>query len=182
MKNHDAIEDLKVPFAAAPHERPFRRAPKIERVDEGDINILLSEEEQIEQLYGTKTKEAANLILKSALNAFGRNAAEYMDLMPAMAVEMEPRDAVEAMLVTQMTATHLAITVMSQKLHHADYPEVREGYERSMTRLSRTFLSQMDQLKKYRAKAQQVVRVERVEVKDGGQAIVGDVSYGRGGA
>jgi hypothetical protein len=38
----------------------------------------------------------------------------------------------------------------------------------------------MDQLKKYRAKAQQVVRVERVEVNEGGQAIVGDVSYRRG--
>ena len=29
------------------------------------------------------------------------------------------------------------------------------------TRLSRTYLAQMDALKKYRAKAQQVVRVER---------------------
>ena len=49
-----------------------------------------------------------------------------------------------------------------------------------MTRLSRTFLAQVDGLKKYRAKAQQIVRVERVEVQDGGQAIVGDVSYRRG--
>jgi hypothetical protein len=45
-----------------------------------------------------------------------------------------------------------------------------------MTRLSRTYLAQMDALKKYRAKAQQVVRVERVNVESGGQAIVGDVS------
>jgi hypothetical protein len=36
----------------------------------------------------------------------------------------------------------------------------------------------MDALKKYRAKAQQVVRVERVNVESGGQAIVGDVSTG----
>ncbi|MBF9030624.1 hypothetical protein HKCCE3408_09465, partial [Rhodobacterales bacterium HKCCE3408] len=104
-----------------------------------------------------------------------------MNLMAAMAVEMEPSDAVEAMLVTQMTATHVAMTNMSRRLHHAASPELREAYERSMTRLSRTFLSQMDQLKKYRAKAQQVVRVERVEVKDDGQAIVGDVSYEAGG-
>ena len=47
-----------------------------------------------------------------------------------------------------------------------------------MTRLSRTYLAQMDGLKKYRAKAQQTVRVERVTVHEGGQAIVGDVNHG----
>jgi hypothetical protein len=36
----------------------------------------------------------------------------------------------------------------------------------------------MDALKKYRAKAQQVVRVERVTVEEGGQAIVGNVERG----
>jgi hypothetical protein len=57
---------------------------------------------------------------------------------------------------------------------------MREAFERSMTRLSRTFLAQMDELKKYRATAQQVVRVERVVVNEGGQAIVGEISYRRG--
>jgi hypothetical protein len=38
----------------------------------------------------------------------------------------------------------------------------------------------MDALKKYRAKAQQTVRVERVTIEGGGQAIVGDVTH-RGG-
>ncbi len=60
----------------------------------------------------------------------------------------------------------------------ATSPQPREGYERSMTRLSRTFLAQMDGLKRYRAKAQQTVRVERVDVHEGGQAIVGAVQAG----
>lgn len=47
-----------------------------------------------------------------------------------------------------------------------------------MTRLSRTFIAQMDALKKYRATAQQTVRVERVTVNEGGQAIVGSVNHG----
>ena len=54
----------------------------------------------------------------------------------------------------------------------------RESLERSITRLSRTYLAQVDALKKYRAKAPQTVRVERVTVEDGGQAIVGDVTRG----
>lgn len=157
-----------------------RNARKIERVAEGRVDIHVADGDQIKRLYNTRTDEAANLLFKSALNALGRNADEYLELMPAMVVEMEPRDAVEAMLVTQMTATHLATTTMSQKVHHAPSPQTVEAYERSMTRLSRTFLAQVDGLKKYRAKAQQVVRVERVEVKDGGQAVVGDVSYHRG--
>ncbi len=157
-----------------------RSAPKIERVTEGEVKIRPSDDDQIKRLYNAKTDEAANALFTSALNALGRNADEYMELMPAMAVEMEPRDAVEAMLVTQMTATHLAITTLSQRFHHASSPELREAYERSMTRLSRTFLAQVDGLKKYRAKAQQTVRVERVEVNEGGKAVVGDVSYRRG--
>jgi hypothetical protein len=37
---------------------------------------------------------------------------------------------------------------------------------------------QMETLKRYCAKAQQVVRVERVTVNEGGQAIGGDVTHG----
>lgn len=164
-----------------PRDAPPRTAPTIERVAEGEVKIHVSCQDQIKRLYGTKTDNTANILFKSAINALGRNADEYLELMPAMAVEMEPSDAVEAMLVTQMTATHLAMTKMSQKLQHAPSPETTEAYERSMTRLSRTFLSQMEGLKKYRAKAQQTVRVERVEVRDGGQAVVGDVTYQGGG-
>ena len=145
---------------------------------ENEISIAPSDEEQIQRLYSMKTHEAADLLLKLALNAFGKNGMDYMDLMPAMAIELEPQDAVEAMLVTQMTATHFAISSMSQKFIHATSPELREAYERSLTRLSRTFLAQMEGLKKYRAKAQQTVRVERVTVNDGGQASVGTVETG----
>ncbi len=47
-----------------------------------------------------------------------------------------------------------------------------------MTKLTRTFTVQMDALKRHRAKAQQTVRVERVNVNEGGQAVVGDVTHG----
>jgi hypothetical protein len=95
-----------------------------------------------------------------------------------MSAELEPRDAIEAMLVTQMAATHVAMTTQAQKMVDQTMWTIRESTERSMTRLSRTYLAQMDALKKYRTKVQQAVRVERVTVNDGGQAIVGDVSHG----
>jgi hypothetical protein len=174
-------EPFVVPDAQEPGVlTPSRLAPKIVRDGPQNVSINVAAEDQLRTLYGTRTEEAAEAILKSALNSLGEKGAQYLDLMPAMAVELEPRDAVEAMLVTQMAATHVAMTHMSLRLHHATSFEMREAFERSMTRLSRTFLAQMDQLKKYRSTAQQVVRVERVVVNEGGQAIVGDVSYRRG--
>jgi hypothetical protein len=159
---------------------PRRLAPKIVWDGPQNVSINVAAEDQLRALYGTKAEEAAEAILRSALNSLGEKGAQYLDLMPAMAVELEPRDAVEAMLVTQMAATHVAMTHMSLRLHHTTSFEMREAFERSMTRLSRTFLAQMDQLKKYRSTAQHTVRVERVVVNEGGQAIVGDVSYRRG--
>jgi hypothetical protein len=174
-------EPFIAPDAQEPGElAPSRQAPKIVRDGPQNVSINVAAEDQLRTLYGTKTEEAAEAILKSALNSLGEKGDEYLELMPAMAVEMEPRDAVEAMLVTQMAATHVAMTQMSLKLHHASSFQMREAFERSMTRLSRTFLAQMDQLKRYRSTAQQTVRVERVVVNEGGQAIVGDVSYRRG--
>ena len=124
----------------------------------------------------------SGLLLEIGLSAFGQSGLDYLELVPALAVEMEPQDAVEAMLINQMAATHYAISSMSPRFLHATSPELREAYERSLTRLSRTFLAQMEGLKKYRAKAQQTVRVERVTVNDGGQAIVGNVeTAGRAG-
>ena len=77
------------------------------------------------------------------------------------------------MVPKTLTTDTLAGRAMDQTNYQA-----RESQERSMTRLSRTYLAQMDTLKKYRAKAQQTVRVERVTVNEGGQAIVGDVTHG----
>ncbi len=103
------------------------------------------------------------------------NGHELADLNRLIA-ELEPRDGREAMLVAQMTGTHVAMTTFIERMSYQESYQVRESYERSMTRLSRTYLAQMDALKKHRAKAQQTVRVERVNVESGGQAIVGDVS------
>ena len=81
-------------------------------------------------------------------------------------------------MISQMAATHIAMTTLSEKMTYQNSYQVRESFERSVTRLSRTYIAQMDALKKYRAKAQQTVRVERVNVESGGQAVVGDVSTG----
>lgn len=96
--------------------------------------------------------------------------------MSAIFAELELRDAIEAMLVAQMATTHVVMTTLAERASFLTQSDIRESCERSMTRLSRTFIAQMDAFKKYRAKAQQKVRVERVNVENGGQAIVGGVT------
>jgi hypothetical protein len=94
---------------------------------------------------------------------------------------IEPKSEVETMLAAQMATTHVCGLDASRRYMHSNTLAGKDSAERAMTKLTRTFTMQMDALKKYRAKAQQTVRVERVTVNEGGQAIVGDVTHGGGG-
>ncbi|MFK7870806.1 MAG: hypothetical protein AB8B58_16400, partial [Roseobacter sp.] len=49
--------------------------------------------------------EAASGLMMSALNALGRSGDQYWDMAAAMQAELKPRDAVEAMLITQMVGS-----------------------------------------------------------------------------
>jgi hypothetical protein len=155
-----------------------RPLPNFSTDEEGVVHVSVDADDAFRNLFNVETEAAAAGLMTSLLNALGRSGENYRDMAAAMLVELAPRDAIEGMLVSQMTATHVAMTSISQKVADtsAGY-QVREAYERSMTRLSRTYIAQMDALKKHRAKAQQTVRVERVNVESGGQAIVGDVSH-----
>ncbi len=159
-------------------KKRIRTYLKIDQEKDGKLHATYDDDFSFERLMGTKTQDAAKDIMLSAMNALGTSGANYRTLASAIFAELEPRDAVEAMLIAQMTATHTLMTTLAGRVADQTNAQVRESQERSMTRLSRTYLAQMDALKKYRAKAQQVVRVERVTVHDGGQAIVGDVSHG----
>lgn len=90
---------------------------------------------------------------------------------------IDPRDQVEAMLATHMAATHFAIMQASRWLLHGntDIKSV-DSAERAFNKLSRTYAAQMEALKRYRSNS---VSVRDVNVADGGQAIVGNVTVGK---
>jgi len=52
--------------------------------------------------------------------------------------------------------------------------------EKAYNELIRTFTSQMEALLKYRTGGEQKVTVHHVQVNEGGQAIVGNISQGGG--
>ena len=91
---------------------------------------------------------------------------------------MNPRDTAEALLLAQMAVVHQATMVMARRLNHTNNILQQDSAERALNKLGRTFVAQMEALKRYRSKVQQTVRVERVTVQEGGQAIVGNVAKG----
>lgn len=91
---------------------------------------------------------------------------------------MKPKDPAEVLLLTQMATTHQATMMLARRLNHVDNIAQQDSAERALNKLTRSYAAQMSTLKKYRSKGQQVVRVERVTVEDGGQAVVGNVEAG----
>ena len=99
----------------------------------------------------------------------------------AFVAGMKPRDQLEAALAMQMAAVHQTTMTAVENLGAATKREVAELHEKALNRLARTFAAQMEALKRYRSKGEQRVYVERVNVSEGGQAVIGNVSHGGSG-
>ena len=68
--------------------------------------------------------------------------------------------------------------MMARRLSHVENLRQQDAAERALNKLARTYATQVEALKRYRSKGQQIVRVERVNVESGGQAVVGHVQHG----
>jgi hypothetical protein len=99
-----------------------------------------------------------------------------LNFMLSVVKGIRPRDQVETMLAAQMAAVHMAMLTSARRLSLAEILPHQEAAERAVNRLSRTYATQMEALKRYRSGAEQNVTVQHVSVSDGGQAIVGNVT------
>jgi hypothetical protein len=104
-----------------------------------------------------------------------------LNFMLSVVKGIEPKDEVEAMLAAQMAAVHMASMTFARRLAHVENLPQQDSAERAFNKLTRTFATQMEALKRYRTSGQQKMTVEHVTVQAGGQAIVGNVSHGPGG-
>jgi hypothetical protein len=104
-----------------------------------------------------------------------RKEAE-LNFMVSVVKEIKPRDQIEAMLAAQMAAVQMATMSFAQRLMHAVTVQQQDSAERAFNKLTRTFTSQMEALRRYRSGGEQKVTVQHVSVSEGGQAIVGNVT------
>jgi len=101
----------------------------------------------------------------------------------AAIIEIDPQDSTELMLATQMATVHHMAMEMSRRAmlsNQTDYG-VSENINR-MSKLMRTYTTQIEALNKYRNKGKQQITVKHqyVNVNDGGQAVIGDINQGGG--
>ena len=120
--------------------------------------------------------QLANVVAKGK----APNAADLNHIV-AMVQGIGPRDETEAMLAAQMAAIHNATMTAAQRLNHVETLTQQDSASTMLNKLARTFSSQVEALKKYRSTGEQNIRVQHVNVSDGGQAIVGNVQTGGGG-
>jgi hypothetical protein len=109
----------------------------------------------------------------------GQPNEHQLNFMLSVVKGIKPRDQLEAMLAAQMAAVHSATMKFSRSLADADCLEHRDSAERTLNKLMRTFVCQLEALKRYRAGGEQTVTVQQVNVSEGGQAIVGNVTQGQ---
>jgi hypothetical protein len=83
------------------------------------------------------------------------------------------------MLAAQAVALHFGAMECFRRSMHAELPfDVASKLRRDGANLSRAMTEMLDSLDRKRGRGPQVVRVERVVVHEGGQAIVGNVKGG----
>ena len=67
-------------------------------------------------------------------------------MLAKMAIVMEPTDAVEALLVSQMTATNAALSWAMQQMVDAQHLQRVKAFDRIANKLARTFTTQGEAL------------------------------------
>ena len=95
-----------------------------------------------------------------------------------------PRDAAEGMLAAQMVAVHeAALECLRRAMLDGQTFEGRQANLGQANKLVRSYAALLEALDRHRGAGRpQVVRVERVTVNAGGQAVVGTVTQGGGGS
>lgn len=151
--------------------------------DEGQ-HVTEATDKALLTIFGTKHPEMANGLLMHCFKVLKSNECsddfkgnDERTFMLATVAEIKPRDAFERMLAVQMAATHVAMIRSGRWLSHADRIEQVQAHYSGYTKLARAYSMQMETLRKHRNGGKQTVRVERVTVESGGQAVVGDVSH-----
>ncbi len=83
------------------------------------------------------------------------------------------------MLIAQMLAVHVQAMKFARKLNCSQTLAELEVMEKTLNKLTRSFTSQMEALRKYRNGGEQKVTVQHVNVNEGGQAVVGNINQSK---
>jgi hypothetical protein len=130
--------------------------------------------------FGTGDLDFMHGMLRQLVNAAGSRGQPInetdLNFMLAVIKDIKPRDHFECMLAVQAAAVHMVAMRFANDLMNSDNIHQQDSSERIFSKATRTFPVQMDAIKRYRSGGEQSVTVQNVSVRDGGQAIVGNVT------
>jgi hypothetical protein len=172
VKFKAAKSDSGCPIALQTPDAPLVAVKISEALGTADADLRAHLLEQIMQTFrGTVSSDGQN------------NEASIIALNRTMAIlnGIQPQDEIEAMLAVQMIGVHNIAMDFIGKATRTERVDFMSTYMNGATKSLRTFVAQMEALKKYRTGGQQKMIVEHVHVNEGGQAIVGTVNQGGGG-
>jgi hypothetical protein len=138
---------------------------------------------QFRQMGGSKVDDFNNIILRETLstvwcpNTEDDNQSKRVAAVAAALAAFEPQDEIEGMLAAQAVALHFGAMECFRRAMIKEQPgETASKLRKDGANLARGMTDMVEALDRKRGKGPQVVRVERVVVQDGGQAIVGAVA------
>ena len=147
--------------------------------------IIRTRDGELSRITGSKNQYFAMHTIHQLFSVLPGKIAKTEDEINASLALLSgiaPQDELECALAAQMIAVH---NLSMESLRKAIIPDqTTDGVTLNTNRavkLSRTFVTQMEALQKYRNKGQQTIQVQHVSVEDGGQAVVGNVNTGGGG-
>ena len=147
------------------------------------VNSEMSFLENAARRLGIKNKDLSALMVSQIVSASFPHKPDNCNAINAVlsaVSEINPKDPIESMLAAQMVSCHTQIMRLMEKVSTKDLTaDLVDKYLRLADRLTRTYARQVEVLSTYRRKGKQSMVVKHVTVKDGGQAIVGNVE-GRG--
>ncbi len=159
----------------------------VEQSGEGRVRIAVdstARQDRFDSVGGCKNEFANLMVLNQVLEAMPQTgdiataavrAAGAFYMMEAFA----PKDGVEAMIASQAVALHMLTIEAARRAQMLNQPiEATSRLRRDTANLARSMTEMCEALDRRRGKGHQVVRVERVVVHEGGQAVVGNVQTG----
>ncbi len=175
--------DTPAALQAAPPQQPQFA---VEDTPDGPRATVTVTPDAVRLLGGSDEKSFNLLMVREAMACarFPASEAEGARQLASVVAALEafkPKDEIEGMLASQAVALHFGAMECLRRAMLPDQPfEIASKLRKDGANLARGMTDMLDALDRKRGKGPQVVRVERVVVHEGGQAIVGAIAAGVG--
>jgi hypothetical protein len=160
-----------------------KTVPRLKVVKDGyAINFSLDHPNQsvaidlLKEALATEDTDFAKELVAQLANTDLRGDEARINFLLAVIKGVKPKDQLGAMLAAQMAVTHSLFMTFANRLNQVETIPQLDSAERALTKLARTFTTQMEALKRHQTGGDQKVTVQQVSVSEGGQAIVGNVT------